>query len=153
MGRKMKFKIEKENFYIQLTDEEKLDVNILNSFVVSPECGAIASFHGTTRNSSKDGKVCVELQYSAYPEMALNQLELIIKETIAKYGLHRVAVSHHIGTVPPLEAGVLVSVSCKHRKNAFLGCAEIMDLLKAKVPIWKKEIYDDDSSKWIHNCT
>ena len=48
---------------------------------------------------------------------------------------------------------ILVSVSCKHRKNAFLGCAEIMDLLKAKVPIWKKEIYDDDSSKWIHNCT
>ena len=46
-----------------------------------------------------------------------------------------------------------MSVSCKHRKNAFLGCAEIMDLLKAKVPIWKKEIYDDDSSKWIHNCT
>ena len=63
-----------------------------------------------------------ENQWKAYPEMALNQLEIIIKETISKYGLHRVAVSHHIGTVPPLEAGVLGELSFKGSPKPFYFC-------------------------------
>ena len=78
-----------------------------DDFVVSEECGAIASFHGTTRNSSKDGKECIRLDYASYPEMALKQLENIIKNVISKYNLHKVAVEHHIGSVLPLESGVI----------------------------------------------
>ena len=72
----------------------------------------------------------IQNQWKAYPEMALNQLELIIKETILKYGLHRVAVSHHIGTVPPLEAGVLGEFSkfWKFWKNDALGFAPVYNI-------------------------
>ena len=74
---------------------------------MSKECGAIASFHGTTRNSSKEGKECVRLDYASYPEMAIKQLEKIINMAIEKYDLHKVAVFHHIGSVMPLESGVI----------------------------------------------
>ena len=98
--------------------------------------------------------------------MAVKQLKLIIEQTILKFELFKVAVYHHLGSVPPLESGVIgwlllfflhfnfykVSVSSKHRAAAFNGCEEVMNRLKSEVPIWKKEIYGDGSCKWIHNC-
>ena len=83
--------------------------------------------------------------------MALAQLSKIAQNAISKYGLSRVSIHHSISSVPPNEAGVIVSVSSKHRVASFHATAEIMEDLKAKVPIWKKEIYEN-GEKWIENC-
>ena len=83
--------------------------------------------------------------------MAIGQLFKIAKNVISKHDLRRVSIHHSISSVPPNEAGVIVSVSCKHRAASFQAVAEIMEELKAKVPIWKKEIYEN-GEKWIENC-
>ena len=101
------FRLEGESFQILLTKNQKLDQNTAHNYVVSEDCGAVVTFHGTTRNASKDGKECIQLDYSAYPEMALKQLSRIIEASREKYNLHKVAVFHHLGSVPPLESGVI----------------------------------------------
>jgi len=149
----MEHRLDREHYQICLSDKAKLSAELTHDFVVSETCGAVVTFHGTTRNAAKDGKECVRLDYSAYGDMALKQLAKIIEATREKYQLHRVAVHHHLGSVPPLESGVIVSVSSKHRMAAFNGCEEIMNRLKSEVPVWKREIYGDGSGAWIHNCT
>lgn len=116
-----------------------------------PFLRALCTFQGTTRNHAKNGTEVLRLEYACYPDMALAQLSKIAKNSIEKYNLSRVSVHHSISCVPPNEAGVIVSVSCKHRAASFQAVAEIMEELKAKVPIWKKEIYEN-GEKWIENC-
>ena len=103
----MEHRLDREHYQICLSDKAKLSAELTHDFVVSETCGAVVTFHGTTRNAAKDGKECVRLDYSAYGDMALKQLAKIIEATREKYQLHRVAVHHHLGSVPPLESGVI----------------------------------------------
>ena len=79
----------------------------IDNFTVSEDCGALVSFHGTTRNTAKDGKEVVKLDYSCYPQMAMKQLANIANDVIDKHNIKRIAIHHSIGSVPPREAGVL----------------------------------------------
>jgi molybdopterin synthase catalytic subunit len=94
--------------------------------------GAVVSFEGVTREVP-------ELEYEAYAEMAEAQIAEIVARAIERHGLCAAAAEHRIGTVPLSEPSVAIAVSAPHRDQAFAGAREIIDEIKARAPIWKKE--------------
>jgi MoaE-MoaD fusion protein len=121
--------------------EESLEVDALARRVTRPSAGAIVTFQGTTRDVS-------ELEYEAYREMAEERIATIVAEAIARHELEAAAAEHRLGTVPLGEASVAVAVSAAHRAEAFAGAREIIDRIKAEVPIWKKEI-EGGEERWV----
>ena len=106
--------------------------------------GAIATFEGTTRDHFA-GRRVVELRYEAYAAMARRRLAAILREARSRHALRRLAMAHRLGPVPvPVgEASVFVAASATHRADAMEACRYVIDELKASVPIWKKEVYDN----------
>jgi len=130
-----------------LLTEAPIDVNAVVRAVSTEASGAIDVFIGTTRNHS-DGKAVRSLSYEAYPEMAESEIHKIVQEVHYHWPAHKIAVVHRLGEVPLGEASVAVAVSCSHRKEAFEACRFIIDKLKERVPIWKKEFFEDGSDAW-----
>ena len=128
-----------------------LDLNAIAAWCKHEEAGAVVHFEGTTRNNFED-KTVVELAYECYEEMALKEMRALCQETLDKFPQARkVALHHRIDVVPVKECSVIASVSTEHRKQGFEACEFIMNQLKARVPIWKREVYEDNSSEWKKN--
>lgn len=130
----------------QLSDKS-LDINEIVALVGDPAAGAIATFIGTTRNHN-EGRRIHSLEYEAYPGMAEKEMRIIGEEAAEQWDVTRVAVVHRTGSVPIGEASVVIAVSTAHRDDAFKACRYIIDELKKRVPIWKKEIYEG-GEVWI----
>ena len=133
---------------IQIIDKN-IDVVELLASVSVPEAGGIDMFLGTTRNHSK-GKKVVRLEYEAYSPMALRMMSEIESEIRKRWNIQKISVVHRIGVVPVMEASVAIAVSAAHRKEAFEACRYAIDELKKRVPIWKKEIFED-GEVWDEN--
>jgi molybdopterin synthase catalytic subunit/molybdopterin converting factor small subunit len=112
--------------------EEALDLAAIAARVADPRAGAVVTFDGRTRDVP-------HLDYEAYAEMAEPVLREIAREAADRHGLLAVAVEHRVGRVPLGEASVLVAASSGHRPEAFAGAREVIDALKDRAPIWKKE--------------
>eukprot|EP00741_Cyanophora_paradoxa_P000651 tig00000430_g627.t1 len=132
--------------------EGELSLDQLARHVSSNHAGAIATFSGTTRDHF-EGKKVVRLEYEAYVPMAEKELRSICKQVREKWEVMAVAIEHRIGVVPVGEASVIIAVSSVHRREALEAVHWAIDELKARVPIWKKEMYaeaegegDEDSS-------
>lgn len=111
------------------------------------EAGAVASFVGTVRRSSR-GRDVVYLDYEAFEEMAEPMLAGLGEELIARHSLTRVAIHHRIGRVEVGEPSVVIAVSAPHRAAALEACREAIDTLKETIPLWKKEVYAG-GEEWI----
>ena len=133
---------------IQIIDKN-IDVVELLASVSVPEAGGIDMFLGTTRNHSK-GKKVVRLEYEAYSPMALRMMSEIESEIRKRWNIQKISIVHRIGVVPVMEASVAIAVSAAHRKEAFEACRYAIDELKKRVPIWKKEIFED-GEVWVEN--
>lgn len=118
----------------------RIDLARVVDAVRRDDAGAIATFLGTTRNHNLDRRV-VRLEYEAYPEMALREMEAIGVEATRRFEVAAVAIAHRIGVVEIGDASVAIAVSASHRDAAFRGCRFAIDRLKEIVPIWKKEHY------------
>src|SRR5919198_1500545 len=94
--------------------------------------GAVVTFSGVTREVD-------HLDYEAYIEMAGEQIEAIVAAAIERHGLCAAAAEHRVGRVPRSEPSVIVAASAPHRGEAFAGAREIIDEIKARAPIWKRE--------------
>jgi MoaE-MoaD fusion protein len=117
--------------HVRVTDEP-LALDPLLDLVRDPRAGAVVSFLGVTRE--------VELlEYEAYAAMAERQIEEIVRRAIDRHGLCAAAAEHRVGTVLLSEPSVAVVASAPHRDAAFAGAREIIDEIKARAPIWKKE--------------
>lgn len=127
--------------------EKAIDVNKVIETASALGAGAINVFIGTVRDSALNKRV-VWLEYEAYESMAVAETRKIIEEAAGRWELMGWAVSHRIGTLKPGEVAVAVAVSTKHRKASFEACQYIIDKLKEKVPIFKKEVFDD-GAEWI----
>eukprot|EP00930_Biecheleria_cincta_P024700 TRINITY_DN17655_c0_g1_i2.p1 TRINITY_DN17655_c0_g1~~TRINITY_DN17655_c0_g1_i2.p1 ORF type:complete len:175 (+),score=28.73 TRINITY_DN17655_c0_g1_i2:28-525(+) len=139
------------NSHVFIT-REPLSLDRLMMQVADNGCGAITTFSGTTRDHF-EGREVVRLEYEAYEPMALKEMERIAQEVLdGKCGrtVRRVACAHRLGVVPLGEASVIIAVASEHRPEGFDACRYMIDTLKAKVPIWKKEIYADGST-WKAN--
>jgi len=115
--------------------------------VGSPANGGVATFYGSTRDSS-DGKPVHKLFYEAYEPMALKKMEGIADEISRRWGVSDLAMVHRIGEVPIGEVSVFIAVGSAHRAEAFAACRYAIDTLKETVPIWKKE-YFEDGEVWV----
>ena len=115
--------------------------------VADQRAGAIATFTGTVRSSSR-GREVEHLEYEAYTEMAESVMAGIATVLKARYDLHDVAIHHRVGEVDIGEASVVIAVSAPHRQDALAACRDAIDTLKETVPLWKKEIYEG-GEEWI----
>ncbi|KAM3959335.1 molybdenum cofactor synthesis 2B [Aphomia sociella] len=128
-----------------------LSVDSISSLVVDDSCGAVSIFVGTTRDNF-DGKKVVRLEYEAYETMALKAMKDICNDVRTKWpAVHSIAIYHRLGNVPCREASVVIAVSSPHRRDSLDAVSFCIDHLKASVPIWKKEIYEDEAPVWKEN--
>jgi molybdopterin converting factor subunit 1 len=126
--------------HVRVTDQP-LEIDPLMGRVRDPRAGAVVSFLGVTREVS-------ELEYEAYVEMAEKEIVQIVERATERHGLCAAAAEHRVGTVPLSEPSVVVVASAPHRDAAFAGAREIIDEIKARVPIWKKE-----EGEWVPGAT
>jgi molybdopterin synthase catalytic subunit len=131
---------------IKITNKS-IDVQKVIETASSLGAGAVNVFIGTVRTVAHNKNV-VWLEYEAYESMAVAETRKIIDEAAHKWPLMGWAVSHRVGTLKPGEVAVVVAVSTKHRKESFEACQFIIDQLKEKVPVFKKEVFED-GEEWV----
>jgi molybdopterin synthase catalytic subunit len=127
--------------------ENSLDLEALFAGFPGGGAGATVTFEGIVRPSAK-GRSVTHLFYEAFPPLAISEMESIEKEATERWSLHAVLIAHRIGAVQAGETSVLVGVASSHRAEAFDACRYIIDALKQRVPIWKKEYYED-GAVWV----
>jgi molybdopterin synthase catalytic subunit len=127
-----------------------IDSAALRATLADPACGGYASFEGWVRDHN-DGRQVRHLEYEAYEQLAVREAQRIIAAATARFGVAHAACAHRLGDLAIGELAVWVGVSAPHRHEAFLACRYIIDEIKQRLPIWKKEHYADGDSGWV-NC-
>src|SRR6185436_1658401 len=122
-----------------------LDVNDLLAEVQGPERGGTCVFTGTVRN---DGDV-TGIEYSAYEQMAFAEIERILGEAQAQWAEARVMLQHRLGLVPVGEASIAIAAAAPHRDDAFRACRFVIEEVKKRLPVWKKEHHADGTTAWV----
>jgi molybdopterin synthase catalytic subunit len=136
---------------VQLTDQSIDSVNLHRLLLENTDaCGAVAVFEGRVRNHHQ-GKAVTELVYESYGPMALKMMEEILQEAFEKWKVDKITAVHRTGPVPLGETAVWVGVASAHRAEAFEACRYLIDEIKMRVPIWKKETYGDGSQVWVNS--
>ena len=131
--------------------DRPLDIGAAIAAAADPATGATSVFVGTARNSSpsQPGGEVVRLDYEAYGPMAEREMLAIARECVALHGITRAIVHHRVGGLSIGDAAVVVVVAAAHRAEAFDGCRFIIEELKKRVPIWKKEVFHD-GAEWVN---
>lgn len=133
---------------IDLTDQP-IDFSAVTESVRSPLAGAVVLFMGTVREFTGDVQTA-SLEYDAYPAMARQAMQQLETEACERWPLQSVAMVHRTGQLALGDIAVAVAVSAGHRQEAFEAGRWLIDTLKERVPIWKKEQYADGSTEWVH---
>jgi molybdopterin synthase catalytic subunit len=136
--------------FFELTTEP-IDVGSVARRVVLPECGAIVSLDGFTREWTK-GRQTQYLVYEAYDGMAVSEMQRLGVEAHQRFDIAHIGIVHRTGRLEIGETSVVISVSAPHRKAAFEACEWAIKELKRTVPIWKKEVYADGEA-WVSPTT
>jgi molybdopterin converting factor subunit 1 len=121
---------------------EIIDTAATISDIRKAEDGAVATFEGIVRNHSR-GRRTLFLEYEAYEDMALKQLESLAEQALSQFQIRNAAIVHRLGHLQIGETSVLIVVASAHRGAAFDACRWLIDTLKRTVPIWKKEFFED----------
>jgi molybdopterin synthase catalytic subunit len=129
---------------------DPIDPDELRKQLFDPAAGAYCSFEGWIRNEN-EGQAVLRLEYEAYEPLALSEGEKILAEATDRYSCAHAHCRHRTGLLEIGECAVWVGVSAPHRDEAFQACRYIIDQLKVRLPIWKKEHYVDGHSGWV-NC-
>lgn len=130
---------------------EPIDVNRVTAFVYDPAAGGVALFLGATRaQTSQEGHALAALDYDAYADMAIRQIQELGARARERWPIVRLAILHRTGRVVVGEASVAIAVSCGHRGEAFEACRWLIDTLKAEVAVWKKEVWEGGRQTWVH---
>lgn len=130
-----------------LTQKEALDLTSIISEGASDTDGSEIVFIGKVRNNSRDKQV-THIDYDIYPEMAVRELNRIADEAIESFETGRIIIVHRFGRVMTGEISIIILVSSPHRDSSYKASRYIIDEIKKRVPIWKKEFYTD-GSEWI----
>ncbi|HYC76964.1 MAG TPA: molybdenum cofactor biosynthesis protein MoaE [Planctomycetota bacterium] len=129
-----------------LVTEAALDDAAARRFVAAPSNGAVLVFHGVVRDRH-EGRAVTRVEYSAYEAMAESELREVARETAREHGVEHLAVFHRLGPVAVGEASLVVAVGAPHRAAAFACGLATIDRLKARAPVFKKEI-GPDGARW-----
>lgn len=126
---------------------DPINAQEIRSVLSRPEDGAVAVFEGIVRNHSR-GRKTLYLDYEAYEDMALQEMESLAEQALKDFKIRDVAIVHRLGRLEIGEASVAIAVASPHRAEAFDACRYAIDRIKEIVPIWKKEFYADGET-WI----
>ncbi|HEX2101612.1 MAG TPA: molybdenum cofactor biosynthesis protein MoaE [Candidatus Synoicihabitans sp.] len=127
-----------------------LSVSEFSAALVDPRAGACVTFEGWVRNHN-EGHPVQRLEYEAYAELAEKEGTYILAEAQTRFPVIKILAAHRVGLLAIGDLAVWVGVVAAHRGAAFDACRYVIDELKARVPIWKKEHYADGATQWI-NC-
>lgn len=130
--------------------ENPLSLDYVIQQVSAPHVGAISTFSGIVRNHNL-GKPVRYLEYECYAPMAKKEMEAIREQALQKWQLHDIAMVHRVGRLDIGESAIVIAVASAHREDGLVALKYTIDTLKATVPIWKKE-YWEDGSMWLENC-
>lgn len=122
-----------------------LSIDDLLAEVQSPERGGTCVFLGTVRN---DGDV-TGIDYSAYETMAFAEIERILADATTQWPEARVMLQHRLGVIPVGEASIAIAAAAPHRDDAFAACRFVIEEVKKRLPVWKKELSADGSATWV----
>jgi adenylyltransferase/sulfurtransferase len=129
---------------------EPVDPAALRAALADRACGGYASFEGWVRDHN-EGQRVTHLEYEAFEPLAVKEGERVLAEAMERFGVERAACVHRVGDLAIGDMAVWVGVSARHRHEAFLACRYIIDEVKHRLPIWKKEHYENGDSGWV-NC-
>lgn len=125
---------------------DPIDATALEEFVMTPANGALVTFRGIVRNHDHGAAVSA-LDYEAHPD-ATTFLEACCAEVASQTGL-RVAAAHRVGSLAVGDTALVASVAAAHRAEAFAACEKLVELIKARVPIWKRQHLADGVTEWV----
>ena len=128
--------------------EHALNAAALLEEVASPSCGATSLFLGTVRNVN-EGRAVTGIEYTAYAAMATAELDRIVHEAAERYGTDRIVVEHRIGILTLGEASIAIAVAHERRTQAMEASRYLIEEIKKRVPIWKREHYADGTREWV----
>ncbi len=131
-------------------ETEVLQPDAWRKTLEQPGCGGYVTFEGWVRNRN-DGQDVHKLEYQAYERLAIKEGERIMAEAREKFPFEGAVCIHRVGALEIGDLAVWVAVSSVHRDEAFRACRYIIDEVKHRVPIWKKEHYANGDSGWV-NC-
>jgi len=115
---------------------------------VDPGCGGSAFFIGRVRNQH-EGRNVLRLYYECFKPMAEKQIQKLVLQVRAEFGVQDLRVIHRVGVLEIGEIAVFIAAHGAHRNECFLACRALIDRIKSEVPLWKKEFYEDGSSDWV----
>jgi molybdopterin synthase catalytic subunit len=127
-----------------------IDGAALRLELLDPACGGFASFEGWVRDHN-EGQRVTRLEYEAFEALGLTEGQRILAEARERFGLQRLLCVHRLGSLELGEVAVWVGAAAPHRDEAFRACRYVIDEVKHRVPIWKKEHYASGDSGWV-NC-
>lgn len=130
--------------------QESISLTELSELVSDDACGAVVVFAGVVRNHD-GGKEVIKLVYEIHPS-AGDQIELITSAVLESADVVRVAVSHRYGEIEIGDVAFAVAVSAVHRETAFATASLLVNEIKAKLPIWKHQLFADGSDEWVNTA-
>ena len=133
----------------ELTDQP-IRADTLKTAMTRTDCGGFNSFEGWVRDWN-EGRRVLSLRYETYQELALKEGRRIMKEVCKKHPVRELRAVHRIGSLKLGEITIWIGSTGEHREEAFAACRLAIDEIKARVPIWKKEFYEDGETEWV-NC-
>jgi molybdopterin synthase catalytic subunit len=128
--------------------EDPIDQGEHEVLVSHRAAGAVVSFSGVVRNHD-GGRPVTRLEYSAHPTAAQTLADVAAEIARDSAGVRAIAVSHRIGILEIGDAALVAAVAADHRKAAFDTCALLVDTVKARLPVWKHQIFDDGTDEWV----
>ncbi len=126
---------------------DKIDLDAVLQAVEDVSSGGVVLFLGRVRDHA-EGRAVIQMDYEAYADMAVRQMEAIAREVRRRWPVRKVALVHRTGRLQLGEVSVAIAVASPHRRDAFEACRYAIDTLKETVPIWKKE-YFADGEAWV----
>ena len=127
--------------------EDALDLAAHVAAVDGPHAGAVVSFSGVVRDHD-GGRGVTELEYQAHPSAAAVVAE-VAADIAARDGILAVAVSHRVGLLGIGDVALAAAVSAAHRGEAFAACQELIEEVKRRLPVWKRQVFTDGTDEWV----
>lgn len=131
-----------------LVTTEPIDTAALVAGAAAPSDGAALLFLGVVRNRN-EGREVVQLEYEAYAPMAESEMERIATEAAERWDTGAISIVHRVGRLEIGEASVAIMVAAPHRGDAYAASRYVIEELKKRVPIWKREGYADGPTEWL----
>ena len=131
-------------------ENQPIDVKTLKNQQENSRAGALVTFEGWVRNHN-DGRTVLRLEYEAYEALANSEGKKVLDETKERFNVLDVVCVHRVGTLEIGDLAVWIGVTAEHRGEAFKACQNVINEIKTRLPIWKKEHYKNGDSGWV-NC-